>query len=141
MRLETLIPQLEGAAGLAGRVEVCPRAADALAQNKSGPWCWLTEFRGQSGENRLLNQCVRQRREQRFSTLTLVSDAGDASGAGALAKSADLREAIMAQLLGFDLGAGFDPVAHLRDAIIGRRDGKLYWLDEWVTYHHIRSTQ
>ena len=133
-----LAARLEAVDGLAGRVEVCARAADALAQHRTGPFCWLCELRGESGESQTANR-VSQRRRQRFSTLTLVSRAGDASGAQGLAASGLLRAGVSAALLGFVPAPGWSAVVHLRDIIVARQDGKLYWLDEWTADHQLRS--
>lgn len=138
MRLAPLIPQLETAPRLSGRVEVCARIEDAIAQNKTGPWAWLCEPRGQSGENEVANT-VRQRHEQRFCVLSLVSRSGDTSGRAAQAEMDELREGILAALLGFTPDPKYQSIIHVRDVSVTRKDDRMYWLDEFKTSHHLRS--
>lgn len=138
MQLSALVPLLEAITDLGeGRVGVAASIEDAQAEKINQPlYCWLTELQGQSEETRIIG-AIRQHHEQRFTVLTMVYGVQDRTGTAALATMDALRAQIIQALLRQQPASTYDPIRHVRDAIAFRGDGRLYWLDQFITGHDL----
>lgn len=125
--------------GMGSRVALSASIQDAIAVNMAQDrYLWLAGPNGASGETQGVGRIL-QPYNQRFSVVTLVRNVRDAAGSGALTDVAELRRAVAGLLLGFEPGAGFGPIRHVRDALVVWDGSRLYWADEYATDSFLRQ--
>lgn len=123
------------------QVAIAVSVESALEQVVTPPFAWLCEVRGQSDPNQTCGGGVYQDHKVRFGVLCHVAHVGDMRGAGAAALMEQLRQQVWAKLLGFKPAADYAPLEHRRDLLADWQAGKLWWLDDYETYHNLSSEQ
>lgn len=82
---------------------------------------------------------VNQQNTVRFAVLIAVQNLRDKRGEKAQANLRSLRGSIMDALLGWQPDADFDPIEYGGGKLLQLSDQVLWWQDEFVTSHLIRS--
>jgi hypothetical protein len=131
-RLKEQAPALAGVAGAAGLAQ----AASALKQT---PSAYVLPNAERPGGSRTGTMVVSQQNTVRFAVIMAVKNLRDARGEKAQADLLDLREEIMTALHGWQPHEDFDPLEYGGGRLLQLTDQVLWWQDEFLTAHSIRS--
>jgi hypothetical protein len=131
-QLKISAPTLAHVAGAAGLAQ----AANALKQI---PAAYVIPNSERSGGSRTGTMVVSQQNTVRFAVVMATKNLRDARGDQAQADLLSLREEIMTALHGWQPDAEFDPIEYGGGRLMQLTDQVLWWQDEFLTAHLIRS--
>jgi hypothetical protein len=113
---------------------------DAAAESlKQKPAAFVLPNSERASENKTGTMVVRQKNTVRFAVVIAVQNLRDARGENAQADLLSLRTDIMTALHGWEPNADFNPVEFSGGRLLQLADRVLWWQDEFVTAHLLRS--
>ncbi|SDX88191.1 phage tail terminator protein [Nitrosomonas halophila] len=131
-RLSVHVPLLARCAGAAG-------LAEAAYDIKQFPSAYVLPSAERPDGSRTGTMVVSQQNTARFSVVLAVRNLRDARGERAQSDLLCLREEIMAVLHGWQPDQDFDPIEYAGGRLLQLTDQVLWWQDDFLTAHFIRS--
>lgn len=131
-RINEQVPTLLQIAGAAG-------LAQAATDLKQYPAAYVIPSAERANGSRTGTTVVSQQNSVRFAVILAVRNLRDARGDQAQADLLTLREEIMSALHGWQPHADFDPLEYSGGRLLQLTDQVLWWQDEFLTTHLLRS--
>ena len=131
-RLKEQVPDLLQVAGAAG-------LAQAATDLKQVPSAYVVPNSERASGSRTGTTVVSQQNGVRFAVIVAARNLRDARGDQAQADLLTLRETIMAALHGWQPQDDFDPIEYGSGRVLQLTQQVLWWQDEFLTSHLMRS--
>lgn len=132
---ERLIAQVPAFASVAGG----PSLAQAMQHGQFSHSAYVFVSKVSAEGNQLANQ-VSQRVPVEITVAYWVRDASDASGEAAMDGVEDLREAVLAALLGWTPEGQVEPLLYRGGAVVSSAFGAVLWADQYTIQTYLRRT-
>ena len=130
--LEAKVSKLKDVKGTAG-------FAAAAASLKNVPSAFVLPMSDRAAPNRTGTTVVSQNNTTRFGVIMAVQNLRDSRGQKAHTDLRTLRQEIFTTLHGWQPDEGFDPIQYGTGRMLQLNDQVLWWQDEFLTSHFIRS--
>lgn len=131
-RLKTEVPALK----LVGGAADLSAAADSVIQK---PAAFVLANSERASENKTGTMAVMQKNSVRFAVVIAVQNLRDKRGEQAQVDLVSSRNSIVAALHGWQPDADFDPIEYGGGKLLQLSDQVLWWQDEFLTAHLLRS--
>lgn len=131
-RLKTEVPALKIVSGTAD-------LAKAEADLKQTPSAFVVEMSDRASENKTGTMVVSQNNTARFAVITATKNLRDFRGQHAKTDLRTVRIDIITALHGWQPDADFDPIEKREGRLLKMTNAVLWWQDEFITSHLIRS--
>lgn len=131
-RLKAQVPALKIVSGAAD-------LAKATADLKQTPSAFVTELSDRASENRTGTMVVSQNNTARFAVIIATKNLRDFRGQHAKTDLRTVRIDIITALHGWQPDADFDPIEYGGGKLLKLSDQVLWWQNEFITSHLIRS--
>lgn len=131
-RLKAQVPALKIISGSAD-------LAKAEADFKQAPSAFVIELSDRASENRTGTMSVSQNNTIKFAVITATKNLRDFRGQHAKTDLKSIRTGIIDALHGWQPDADFEPIEKRDGRLMKMTNAVLWWQDEFVTSHLIRS--
>lgn len=136
---EWVIERLREHAPLLMRVSGAAGLAQAATDLKQPPAAYVLPIFERPGDSRTGTMTVSQQNTVRFAVVIAVKNLRDARGENAQMDLLVVREEIMTALHGWLPDPDFDPIEYGGGRLLQLTEQVLWWQDEFLTAHFIRS--